>query len=273
MLVFIRPMAPIVALQLLGCSLEEPPAAGTDAGAIDSTGVGREDTALPVADTREPDTRPADTGCELGGHTNCNPRTNCGCPEKCDWWFMSSEAYEGPKCTKVGSAGTGAACTFGTDCDASHACFFGQCKKKTCGVASDCGPTDKWRCVAVPAGSTFTDGGVSEGGNVCANRCDVADPFVCGFSGAGCVAELVGASLITTCTNMGTKTAGQECSWDRDCSPGHFCSASTGSTTKYCYRWCKLTASPTDCPTGKTCKSFSSGPTTINGTAYGYCGT
>jgi hypothetical protein len=122
----------------------------------------------------------------------------------------------------------------------------------------------------VPAGTSFTDGGVTEGGQACAERCDLASPFTCS-GGDSCLLKPFGGASFTICGKSGSTAKGKACGDDTECLPGHFCRAAmTGSSV--CWRWCNPKAASTGCTAPDTCQKFSDGTYTIvNGVEYGAC--
>lgn len=241
-------------------SFDDADVAGDTSVGITDTGVARTDSGTPV-DTALTDTSaPKDAACSLGGYSPCNPLNNCGCSgttPQCDWFWLTSEAYEPLSCRAPGTVPLGGSCASSNGCGIGASCFLWKCQKKACVTDGDCGSPTSWRCVEI-----FEKGGSSRSTRVCANRCDLASPSACGPSGDGCVLlSLTGVGNVTTCTKVGTKGAGEACAdGSTECKPGYFCSGT-------CYRRCLIDA---DC-SGGTCKAFTP-PITVNGKTYGWCG-
>lgn len=267
----------LVLLLLPGCVVSADPGHSDSAGeddtgaTVDSTAdTGRSDSITPDTSSGDVDADSGDSGCSKGGYPVCNPLNNCGCTGskgKCDWTFVARDGWGrcasgGLSCVAPGAKGNGATCYFSFDCEAGLACLAGYCRRK-CATATDCG-TGSWQCAYIPG--CAEDAGASDGASVCANKCQLSDPYACGFSGDGCIS----IGFFATCAKMGTKGAGETCAKDTDCKPGHGCFEPVGAPgTGLCFRLCR-TGAP-DCTSPQTCKSFSPAYS-LDGTTYGYCG-
>jgi len=251
------------------------PSSGDVLDPLDGEG---EDTAFPPDDTSSttdstpspdaPDTGigtdttppPPDTGCTPPVGKICGIIPQCGCKsgENCDVTGIDGTT----SCVAAGTKGLNAACKALGECSKGLTCIGDLCRP-FCASTADCTGATAGACNNVQAkdstGKTIDVPGLK----VCFIACDPLNPSkTCGTAGCGFL-----SSGETSCVSAGTKTGAGGCSstTPNACAPGYTCVSPTD-----CRRWCRV-GFPGDCPTGKSCQSFSPPAPTYLGKEYGVC--
>jgi hypothetical protein len=195
-----------------------------------------------------------------GGECNQLPACGCASGKVC---YPSSTSHA-MVCLTGNNLVEGADCSSGLSCQSGFGCFGGTCKRY-CNTDTDCPAVAGLRTCNQ---TTWSDDSTNIlGVKVCGRICDPAHPqnptapLLSCPSGFGCDSSATGLSY---CFQTSPLSAGSTCTDSQDCSPGYYCTVG-GSCNKYCLVG-------TDCPSGQTCRSFST--TTLAGTyQVGYCGT
>jgi hypothetical protein len=227
---------------------DEPPPDDSEPP-VDSTTL--EDTA--TTDTAKP---PETGGCTVPSGKTCTTIPQCGCASgtNCDVTALDGKTA----CVAAGSKMLHEKCTDLGQCAKGLSCVFGLCVP-FCRDAADCTSAE---CRPVQYSD---DAGVKDipDFKTCEPQCDLVNPSkACGASASCDLLDI--ATGKTTCISAGSGTTAASCKTDAfACAPGYTCVGTD------CRRWCRV-GFPGDCPTGKSCQSFSDHPT-ISGIEYGVC--
>ena len=227
-------------------------------------------TEVKEADASVPDS-PGPQTCEpVAPNKRCGLDPQCGCAanETCD---VTNETTGATSCLTAGGATLGRPCTQTGDCLAGLTCEYGACRPYCKTPRSKCAVGGTDLCVEVlgPGSKPITNKAV------CTINCDPRVPSaVCGTNACIWYPTYYSPSKVSDCNFGGTtKAFAAHCVDSADCLPGLACIKHPNNNIGLeCEPWCRLGQTPSDCPTGFTCKDvFGADAPTINGAKEGVC--
>lgn len=191
------------------------------------------------------------------------PQCGCDAGEACQF------AGGARSCAPEGDKALSEACA--DDCVAGHQCL-GNSQFDTPPICTKWCETDD-DCSGPGALCLFTITG--ETSKLCSINCDPVSNAGCLAEGTKCevLRENAGAMRwLTYCAGIGAGEQASPCTETQECAEGHGCFNVTDAnmmTSQMCLRWCD-TQSPTSCPAGSQCGSFTM-PIVIGSITYGAC--
>ncbi len=226
-------------------------------------------TEVKGADASVPDPMPR--ACETvlpNKKCGLDPQCGCGANETCE---VTVEATGATSCLTAGGATLGRPCTVTGDCIAGLTCEYGACRPYCKTAKSKCGVGGTDLCVSIDD----ANGKPLPNMNVCTINCDPRVPAgVCGTNACTWYPTLYAPAKVSDCNFAGTiKAFDAHCVTTPDCLPGLACVLHPNKAIGLeCEPWCRLGQTPSDCPTGFTCKDvFGADAPVINGVKEGVC--
>jgi hypothetical protein len=225
-------------------------------------------TEVKKADASAPD---AAGECKTAAPNNrcgLDPQCGCGVNETCD---VTNESTGATSCLSAGGATLGRPCTQTGDCLAGLTCEYGACRPYCTTPLSKCGVSGTDLCVQIKG----PDARPIPNKTACTIKCDPRVPAaVCGTNACHWFADYYAPSKVSDCNFGGTtKAYDVSCDSTSSCLPGHACITwSKSKDGKECQQWCRLNQTPTDCPSGFTCKDYyGADAPVIDGVKEGLC--
>jgi hypothetical protein len=228
-------------------------------------------TEVTESDASTPDAPPAPAACKTVAPNNrcgLDPQCGCGANETCE---VTNETTGATSCLTAGTTTLGRNCTQTGDCLAGFTCEYGACRPYCTTPLSKCtvGGTDL--CVAIMG----PDDKPIANKNVCTIQCDPRNPGpVCGTNACHWFADYYKPAKVSDCNFGGTvKAYDVACTSTSSCLPGLACITWPKALNgKECQQWCRIGQTPTDCPSGFTCKDYyGADAPVINGVKEGLC--
>ncbi len=159
------------------------------------------------------------------------------------------------------------------DCAAGLRCEYGACHAYCPTVSSKCTLAGTDICVGVNG----NDDRPLPNLTICTIQCDPRAPSaVCGANSCEWLATYYSPfTKVSDCVLGGPNKQGDGCKSASNCLPGFACITRPGKpeTDKECEAWCRMNQTPSDCPSGKTCKDevFGDNSPVVGGIREGLC--